>query len=784
MTGALIGSIILWLIVAIIAIVVIVYLLNWLYHRSTKEVAFVRTGFGGETVVINGGALVLPIIHEVTPVNLNVVRIAVERAKEEAVITRDRMRVDIEAEFFVRVAQNRDSVAAAASTLGRRMMEPDSLADLLNGKFVGALRSVAAEMTLDEMHERRGDFVVEVASRAAEALARNGLELESVAITDLDQTDLEYFNPANRFDAEGLTELIERIESRRKLRNDIEQSSMLAIRSRNLEAEKESLKLEQESQSSRLDQERALEAMRAEQRATIQRTRVAQEAEAEKSRIESEHETRRFDIDKRRTLEEAEIKAHQEIEAARIAQERALEQARIEREKILRSEQIKQRHDIETNEISANEDIERTRIVSERQLAEARIAAEQETESREIARNREIEKARIERDKLIQAQQIAQRQAIEAAEVAAREEVERARILSERQLTEDRITSQQETEARDIARNHQVEKARIEAKEELEQAQIASDRQLRVARVEAEEQHSARLVKRNEHIEQIRIATEQALDKTRIERERLLKSQEIAQRQSIEEAEISANEEIERARIASDRGLDEARILKQQDLKKLEIQREQVLELVEIERQIAILNKKAQEAATRIETEAARAKAVEAEEAVATVREKRIAERVAEIDRLMAKKDADSALIAAEAAKVTDAVAAEAQRLRNEAENVLTVEARASLLKTKLVERLEGIVRESVRPIENIEGIKILHVDGLGGDGGGKGRSPTDEVIDSALRYRVQAPLIDEVMKEIGVEGSNVARMGDVFRAAKDAQSIAKGAAKKGGDED
>src|SRR3546814_4005866 len=113
------------------------------------------------------------------------------------------------------------------------------LADLLSGKFVGALRSVAAEMTLDEMHEKRGGYVSAVEARAADALARNGLELESVAITDLDQTDLEFFNPANRFDAEGLTQLIEAIETRRKARNDIEQSSIVAIRSRNLERSEE-----------------------------------------------------------------------------------------------------------------------------------------------------------------------------------------------------------------------------------------------------------------------------------------------------------------------------------------------------------------------------------------------------------------------------------------------------------------------------------------------------------------------------------------------------------------
>src|SRR3546814_18691370 len=73
--------------------------------------------------------------------------------------------------------------------------------------------------------------------------------------------------------------------------------------------------------------------------------------------------------------------------------------------------------------------------------------------------------------------------------------------------------------------------------------------------------------------------------------------------------------------------------------------------------------------------------------------------------------------------------------------------------------------------MERIEGIKILHVDGLGGNGGGGHRPPTDEVIESALRYRAQAPWIDEMMKEIGVAGSNVARMGDIFRSARDAQS-------------
>ena len=59
-----------------------------------------RTGLFGEKVVINAGAFVLPFIHEITPVNMNVLRMQVVRNRENALITKDRMRVDIESSFM------------------------------------------------------------------------------------------------------------------------------------------------------------------------------------------------------------------------------------------------------------------------------------------------------------------------------------------------------------------------------------------------------------------------------------------------------------------------------------------------------------------------------------------------------------------------------------------------------------------------------------------------------------------------------------------------------------
>src|SRR5919197_1070735 len=217
MTAQTFGTVLLWLIVLAIAIVILVYILRWLYRRSTKEVAFVRTGFLGEKVVVNGGAFVIPVLHEITPVNMNV------------------------------------------------------------------MRTVAAQMSLEEMHERRNDYASRVREIASESLAFNGLELESVAIVDLDQTSLEYFDPSNAFDAEGLTQLTESIETRRKMRNEIEQRTLVDIRNQNLDTQKKVLQIDRETEYARLEQEREVEVRRAAQRAELARERAVRDQEAEQA---------------------------------------------------------------------------------------------------------------------------------------------------------------------------------------------------------------------------------------------------------------------------------------------------------------------------------------------------------------------------------------------------------------------------------------------------------------------------------------------------------------------
>ena len=435
-----------------------------------------------------------------------------------------------------------------------------------------------------------------------------------------------------------------------------------------------------------------------------------------------------------------------------------MQSERIAKDEQIRALEIARNKAVDAAEIAAREAVEAARIAQDKVLASERIRAEQETRNLEIART----------------------EVLEAAEIARRDKVERARITTELALEKERIAS---AKAREVLNIDQ--KKAVEIAEEDRTIMLSAKR---VERADADRAlRQAEIVARQE-IEKTDVDRERALEAARIERRRAIEQLEVARNQSLQEAEIGAREEVERARIASDRGLDEARIGRERELRKLEVDRERVVESAQMDKAIAIYQKSLEQSAAQVEADNARARAAEAEERVRTVRDSEVAKRRRTVEVMIAEKEAEEKRIAAEAERVRAAVEAEAQKLLNEAENVLTDQARYSLFRRRLLDKIEGIVRESVKPMEKIEGIRILHVDGLaGGGGGGSSRNATDEVIDSALRYRVQAPLIDSILSEIGMEGGSLSKLPGLIREARDLQGIkestARAAKSEGGGE-
>jgi uncharacterized membrane protein YqiK len=295
-----------------------------LYRRATKERAFVRTGAGGQKVVKDGGAVVIPMFHEVIDVNMQTLRLQVERKRQEALITKDRLRVDVMAEFYVRVKPDSDGIATAAQTLGRRTMEPRELSALVEGKFVDALRSVAAQMEMQELHENRVTFVQRVQTTVAEDLAKNGLELESVSLTGLDQTPAEFFNPNNAFDAEGLAKLTSITEEKNRQRNEIQAKTRVAIEEENLKANQRSLEISREQEYAQMAQEREVATRRAEQQRVIAEQEAEQNRAAEIARITAEQATEAARIAKNQKVKENEIDAAKAIELAQQDQKIAI----------------------------------------------------------------------------------------------------------------------------------------------------------------------------------------------------------------------------------------------------------------------------------------------------------------------------------------------------------------------------------------------------------------------------------------------------------------------------
>ena len=514
-------DILIMLAVILVALFAIGMVFSRLYQRSSKEVSFVRTGFGGQKVIMNGGALVFPVLHEQIPVNMNTLRLEVRRAADQALITKDRMRVDVQAEFYVRVQPVIESIANAAQTLGRRTMEPGALKELVEGKFVDALRAVAAEMAMEELHEQRVNFVQKVQAAVSEDILKNGLELESVSLTGLDQTNREFFNPDNAFDAEGLTKLTQAIEERRKTRNDIEQETQVLIERKNLEAEAQKYQIARDKEFARLEQEREIQVRMAEQSALIKQQQSEREREAEEARI-------------------------------------------------LAAQQVRQ----------------------------ADIASGQVVKEREIATALAVEAAAVEKGKQI--------------------------ALAE--------------QARDIA-------IAVKSKEKSV-ADAAADEARAVAAQAGEEVTPEGQTAGADRAEALRIA---------------------------------ANADAEKA-------------------------------------------------------------------------------------RLTAKGAADAEKLKAEAAAATYKVEAEGKRTINEASNTLSPEQIAMQVRVKLIEALPQIIAESVKPMQNIDDIKILHVDGLNGSsqtGGSEGVAANggglaDQAVAAALRYRSQAPLIDALMSELGLTGGTL----------------------------
>src|SRR3954471_914438 len=386
-------------VLVLVALLAIGIVLARLYRRSEKDRAYVRTGFGGQKVVLDGGSLVLPVFHSIAFVNLQTLRLDIRRDSAEAMITKDRMRVDIGVEFYVRVKPDAPSIALAAQTLGARTNDAALLRELVEAKFVDALRSVAATMSLADLQEQRAAFVKSVQNTVSSDLELNGLELESASLTKLDQTDTKYFNPNNAFDAEGLTALTKITEANRQERNYTVRAAEVAIAQQDLDARQKTLEIERQKKEAELNQQRDIvnksattRAESALKEAEAQRAEATARIEAEQSIAERQALAKKVQesasIDAQLAIAQKQTEADRTAETLRIAKQRDVELADQDRSIVVAAKSQEQSvaqakaEDARALATSATESVETARkvAIAERDRQTAVIMARQQAE--------------------------------------------------------------------------------------------------------------------------------------------------------------------------------------------------------------------------------------------------------------------------------------------------------------------------------------------------------------------------------------------------------------------
>lgn len=367
-----------WTLSTLIALAVIIGVLAWFYERASNEVALVKTGVGGRKVVLDGGALVVPYFHDVSRVNMQTLRLDVHRAGESSLITKDRLRVDVGVEFYVSVTPSAEAVTRAAQTLGRRTFQADQLRDLIDGMLVDAMRTVAARVTMDELHEDRGAFVGAIRDTLGDSLTRYGLQLDSVSLTALDQTPFSALDENNAFNAVGMRKLAEVIAKSKKERAEIDADAEVSVRQAAVEATKRRLQIDLEERRAEIAQQQEVETLLAAQLAEVAHRKADAERAAAEARIRMEHQIQAADIARERDLAVAEQESR--ITVAAKSQEESQAQAAAD---LVRAEAAKAEATIQTAREVA--EAERRREITLVAAQEAADAAENRAKARRAA---------------------------------------------------------------------------------------------------------------------------------------------------------------------------------------------------------------------------------------------------------------------------------------------------------------------------------------------------------------------------------------------------------------
>ena len=494
------------LIVFLIGLVITVW--SSLYKKTSADQAFVMTGQGGARVVLDGGALVIPIFHRITEVNLRTMKLGVNPHGPNALITHDNLRSDILAQFYIRVQADREHILNAARSLGDNSVNAENVESLVSEKLVSALRAIASQMDLFEIHTKRDEFAERVKEHVKSDLEANGLLLESVTISELDQTDPSELSDNNVFDAQGKRKITEITAAAMVERNNLERAAEQARKNQDVTTRQYILNLERQQAEAEANQRTQIALIQASKDQESQQAVIAQQRAVETSQIEKQQAVETAEIGRQQTVQVAQVALEKAVQTATIAREQELQTAAVTRDQaVALAERVKQI-------AIANQEAERARAEEKSLIAQAA----QEKANQEVITVTQIAEAERDANKKL---------------IAARQEIERDKI---RLQTEAQVSAF--TKVTNAAGEQEAATKQAEARLQLAQAD-ASARELVARGEKAQQLVPVEIARENVNVEQARVD---------VERRQLENRQEFAEagiRLEIEKLRIQADKEVQ-----------------------------------------------------------------------------------------------------------------------------------------------------------------------------------------------------------------------------------------------
>lgn len=318
---------------ALAAVILIgIWFLHRYYAKATLETALVRTGMGGRRVVLDGGCLALPILHQVQRVSMGTISFTTSRSGRDALMTQDQLRADVEMEFEFYVDPSEKGVATAAQALGRRIARGggDAVHEVLAGQLANAMQNAAAKRGLTDIHLDRAGYTDEVARLVGAHAERLGLVLVSASLVAVDQSDLSQHDESNAFNAQGMRRLAELVAEQRKTRVKVETEAEIAISESRLAQHNKRLEVQRAEREAEIAQSEHIARLEAESRARSETSAVEGELASETARIDKEQRLKTAQVDNDEALRRAEMAAILALEEARISNDIQLARKRAE----------------------------------------------------------------------------------------------------------------------------------------------------------------------------------------------------------------------------------------------------------------------------------------------------------------------------------------------------------------------------------------------------------------------------------------------------------------------